>query len=98
VLFPEIGSEMIIAILVAGSLTALVIYLTFGGIRRPVEAPVELGDRLLRDTWRMPPLPELPPRQLTTLNRVWLVVLRAYLIVAAGLVLARIVTLATIGA
>jgi hypothetical protein len=98
VLFPEIGSETIIAILVASILTALVIYLTFGGIRRPIQAPVELADRLLCDTWRMPPLAQLPPRQLTTLNRVWLVVLRGYLIVAAGLVLARIVTLAASGA
>jgi hypothetical protein len=46
----------------------------------------------------MPPLTQLPPRQLTTLNRVWLVVLRDDLIVAAGLVLVRIVTLATSGA
>ena len=96
VLFPEIGSETITAILGLGSLTALVVYLTVGG-RRPVEAPVGVADRLLRDTWRMPPLAQLPPRQLTTLNRVWLVVLRAYLIVAAGLVLVRIVTLATSG-
>jgi hypothetical protein len=43
----------------------------------------------------MPPLAELSPRELTTLNRVWLFVLRAYLIVAAGLVVARIITLAT---
>jgi hypothetical protein len=53
---------------------------------------------VLRDTWRMPPLAELPPRQLTTLNRVWLVVLRGYLIVATGLVLVRIIQLATGGA
>jgi hypothetical protein len=46
----------------------------------------------------MPPLAQLPPRQLTTLNRVWLVVLRADLILAAGLVLVRIVTLTTSGA
>jgi hypothetical protein len=45
----------------------------------------------------MSPLAELPPRPLTTLNKVWLLVLRAYLIAAAGLVLARIVTLATSG-
>lgn len=77
---------------------AIVTYLTFGGIRRPVEAHVALADRLLRDTWRMPPLTQLPPRQLTTLNRVWLVVLRDDLIVAAGLVLVRIVTLAMSGA
>jgi hypothetical protein len=32
------------------------------------------------------------------LNKVWLLVLRAYLVVAAGLVLVRILTLATVGA
>jgi hypothetical protein len=93
VLFPEIGGETIIAILVTGSLTALVIYFV-----TPGETPAEAADRSLRDTWRMPPLTDLPPRPLTTLNRAWLFVLRAYLIVAAGLVLVRIVTLATSGA
>ena len=97
VLYPEISGETIVAVLVGGSLAALVIYLAFGGIRPTVEAPVEPVRRSLRNTWRMPPLPELPPRQLTTLNRVWLFVLRAYLIVAAGLVLLRILTLATGG-
>ena len=97
VLYPEMSGETIIAILVGGSLAALVIYLSFGGMRPTVEAFVEPAGRSLRNTWRMPPLAELPPRQLTTLNRVWLVVLRAYLIVAAGLVLVRIVQLATGG-
>jgi hypothetical protein len=46
------------------------------------------------DNWRMPPLEALPPARLTTLSRVWMIVLRAYLIVAAGLVLFRIVNLA----
>jgi hypothetical protein len=46
--------------------------------------PVAAAWRSRRDTWRMPPLAGLPPRQLTTANRVWLLVLRAYLIVAAG--------------
>jgi len=93
VLFPQIGIETIIAILVAGSVTALGIYLV-----TPGDAPAEPADRSLRDTWRMPPLTDLPPRHLTTLNRAWLFVLRAYLIVAAGLVLVRILTLATGGA
>jgi branched-subunit amino acid transport protein len=92
VLFPEIDSETILAILVAGRATALVIYLI-----TPGEASAEPADPSLRDTWRMPPLANLPLRHLTTLNRTWRLVLRAYLIVAAGLVLARIVTLATIG-
>jgi Mn2+/Fe2+ NRAMP family transporter len=92
VLYPQIGSETIIAILVAGSVTALVIYLV-----SPSGVPAVPADRSLRDTWRMPPLAELPLRGLTTLNKVWLLVLRAYLIVAAGLVLVRIITLATSG-
>jgi hypothetical protein len=48
--------------------------------------------------WRTPPLDELPPARLTLLNRIWMVVLRAYLVVAAGLVLLRIFRLATAGA
>jgi hypothetical protein len=93
VLFPQIGSDAIIAILVAGGVAALGIYLVTSG-----DVPAEPADRSLRDSWRMPPLTHLPPRHLTTLNRAWLFVLRAYLIVAAGLVLVRIVTLATSGA
>jgi hypothetical protein len=95
VLYPGISGGTIIAILVGGCLAALAIYLGFRGLRRPLEAPSEPAGRSLRDTWRMPPLAELSPRELTTLNRVCLFVLPAYLIVAAGLVLARIVTLAT---
>jgi len=90
VLVPEIGSETIIATLVAGSATALVIHLA-----TPSDAP---ADTALRHTWRMPPLTNLPPRHLTTLNRAWLFVLRVYLIVAGGLVLLRIINLATNGA
>ena len=98
VLYPEISGATILAILLSGGLAGVVIFLAFGSIRPTVSAPVEPADRPLRDAWRMPPLALLPPRQLTPLNRAWLLVLRAYLIVAAGLVLSRIVTLATGGA
>ena len=50
------------------------------------------------DNWRMPPLSELPPAQLSVLSRIWMIVLRGYLAVAAGLVLFRILRLATVGA
>jgi Mn2+/Fe2+ NRAMP family transporter len=93
VLHPQIGSDTIIAILAAGSITAAISYLI-----APHGAGGARPDRALRDTWRMRPLAELPPRPLTTLNKIWLLVLRAYLVVAAGLVLARILTLATAGA
>jgi len=94
VLYPEISGKTIIAILVGGGLAGMVICLTFGAVGPTVSAPIEPADRALRDAWLMPPLAQLPPRQLTALNRVWLLVLRAYLIVAAGLVLCRIFTLA----
>jgi hypothetical protein len=63
---------------------------------KPSVAPVAPVEPLRRErsTWRMPPLDQLPPARLTLLNRVWLIVLRAYLVLAGGLVLVRIVMLA----
>ncbi len=46
----------------------------------------------------MPPLDRLPPARLSKLSRIWMIVLRGYLVVAAGLVLLRILQLATAGA
>ena len=47
-----------------------------------------------RDTWRMPPLDQLPPAKLSLAAKTWMGVLRLYLVVAGGLVLFRIVMLA----
>ena len=47
-----------------------------------------------RNTWRMPPLRELPPAKLSLAAKIWMGVLRLYLVVAGGLVLFRIVMLA----
>jgi hypothetical protein len=44
-----------------------------------------------RDTWRMPPLAGLPPPNLTLSKRVWMGVLRGYLIVAVALVLVKVI-------
>jgi NRAMP (natural resistance-associated macrophage protein)-like metal ion transporter len=102
VLFPGITGNQILAIVIGGSVLAI---LTAVGARlaTPVRVPTRataesvpptLQVRLERDHWRMPPLDELPPTRLTMLNRIWLLVLRAYLVVAGGLVLARVVMLA----
>ncbi len=47
-----------------------------------------------RADWRMPPLHKLPPAHLSLAARSWMFVLRAYLVLAAGLILFRIVMLA----
>jgi NRAMP (natural resistance-associated macrophage protein)-like metal ion transporter len=97
VLFPDIGDGTILAILVAGGALAILGWLATGGARRRASAGTAANDGL-RALWRMPPLAELPPRRLSRRERLWLIVLRAYLFLAAGLVLARIVMLAVSGA
>jgi hypothetical protein len=100
VLFPAISGIHIVAILVGGSALALILSLgarLVDNRRDPrSEEPVRFtaADRL---TWRMPSLDELPPARLTVLDRTWLVVLRGYLVVAAGLVLVRIILLVVPG-
>jgi hypothetical protein len=53
---------------------------------------VEPGiDRAARDTWRMPPLDSLEPQKMTVATRVWMAVLRGYLVIAVGLVIVKVV-------
>jgi hypothetical protein len=106
VLYPDISETQIEGILAGGSILAVIVAI---GARfaEPAVVPTKPAlDSIVpteqiareRNIWRMPPLGELPPMRLTMLSRIWLIVLRGYLIVAAGLVLARIVQLATVGA
>ena len=97
VLFPDQTSEtVILAILVGGSLIALIAAAASGAFSR---AP--MGDQQPkvwnRATWRMPPLAKLQPTQLSRASKVWMLALRGYLVLAGGLVLVRIVTLAING-
>jgi len=88
VVFPGIGKGAIAAILLAGGALAVAAAVAAGRDRRRGQAPGL--DRRGREEWRMPPLHRLRPILLTPLTRLWLVVLRGYLLVAAGLVLVRI--------
>ena len=54
----------------------------------------EIIDRTNRWTWRMPPLDQVEPARMTLLTRIGMIVLRGYLMVAAGLILVRIIHLA----
>ncbi|HZC96877.1 MAG TPA: NRAMP family divalent metal transporter [Bradyrhizobium sp.] len=99
VVFPGMGDTQIISILSGGSVVGLAatIAVTFANRKRPQppQTATPALDPKLLDTWRMPPIDQLPPARLTTSNRIWLIVLRGYLVLAAGLVLVRIVLLAT---
>jgi hypothetical protein len=100
VLFPAISGVHILAILVGGSLLALLMSLGAHIIdkrRGPRIQQIPTFTAADRTTWRMAPLGELPPARLTVLDRTWLIVLRGYLIIAAGLVLVRIVLLVAPG-
>jgi NRAMP (natural resistance-associated macrophage protein)-like metal ion transporter len=100
VLFPAITGRQIAMILVGGTATGCAI-----AVAVRLAAPRAVGrpagpapcDAAQRNTWRMPPLAELPAAELGLASRIWLITLRAYLVAAAGLVLLRILTLVFAG-
>ena len=100
VLFPDATNEQVIlGILLGGAFTGLLVaaaavLLAERGKPLDVVKLATDGAAGLRAHWRMPPLDELPPARLSLAAKVWMGVLRLYLVVAGGLVLVRIVTLA----
>jgi NRAMP (natural resistance-associated macrophage protein)-like metal ion transporter len=92
VLFPDMGEKTLIALLGGGMAFTLAIAAVLLMVRR--EDRRVWTDAFGRMIWRMPPLDHLPPAQLTPLTRIWLTVLRGYLIIAGGLVFWRILELA----
>ena len=91
VMYPDISGEAIVDVLVGGTVLAIAGYLATVLIRRNKRV-VEPGiDRAARDTWRMPPLDSLEPQKMTVATRVWMAVLRGYLVVAVGLVIVKVV-------
>jgi NRAMP (natural resistance-associated macrophage protein)-like metal ion transporter len=99
--YPDISGATIMKILVGGTLLAVAGYAAteFARQRRgapavEVAAPNAAALKAVRDTWRMPPLAELPKPNLTLAKRVWMGVLRAYLVIAVGLVIVKVVQMA----
>jgi Mn2+/Fe2+ NRAMP family transporter len=92
VLFPGIGSGVIVGVLAGGAAVAVLGWAVaaFSGKRAPAVRISRLGKLY----WRMPPLSALPAPRMTRLEKAWMIVLRGYLLVAGGLVLVRIVELA----
>ena len=103
VLFPgATHAQAILGILTGGGVAAVIIALVIMALSQNGKAAcaeVETVDvtALDRDAWRMPPLAELPPAKLSLAAKTWMGILRLYLVVAGGLVLVRILTLAVGG-
>jgi NRAMP (natural resistance-associated macrophage protein)-like metal ion transporter len=105
VLYPDISDTVILSILIGGSALGLATALGVAlaqrrrGMPGPGSTePIFHAANVSKQNWRMPPLEQLPPARLSPASRIWMIVLRGYLVVAGGLVLFRIFQLATAGA
>ncbi|MYT32340.1 MULTISPECIES: NRAMP family divalent metal transporter [unclassified Streptomyces] len=96
VLFPDITSAAILDIMAICGVAGL-LALGYAELRRRHKGWSSSGrpiDRTGKETWRMPPLDQLPAPILSTGRKVGLTALRTYLLVAMALVIVRIVQLA----
>jgi Mn2+/Fe2+ NRAMP family transporter len=100
VMYPDITGATILEVLAGGTLLTVVaaiamLLLRKRGVNAWADAlSTSLQQKAPRDTWRMPPLTDLPPPNLTLSKRVWMGVLRGYLIVAVALVVVKVVQVA----
>ena len=95
VVFPDITDGEIIATLGGGAALGVIGFLATRLVTKRGLAP-ERGevDVLDRETWRMRPLAELPPLRLPPAARLWMGVLRLYLVVAVGMALFAVIKIA----
>lgn len=99
VIYPDITGETILEVLAGGTVLAVVaatglFLVRKRGVNAWADALTASLQKDSRDTWRMPPLADLPPPNLTLSKRVWMGVLRGYLIVAVALVLVKVIQVA----
>ena len=81
-----IGGGMLLALVVAGA--AMLLRRNGQDNHEPTEAGAD------RASWRMPPLSRLSPARLTLTKRIWLGVLRCYLVAATIMVIVRVMQIA----
>jgi len=90
VVYPQTGSRTILAIVTGCTLAACAI----GAIGARGSSGARPRSAAPPGPWHMPSLATLTPLRMTPAARLWMIVLRGYLAIAAGLVLLRIVELA----
>ncbi len=95
-LFPGLSGETIVAVLGGGSVLGVVGFAAMQWLRRGEVRSLSnrVLDRHQRATWRMPPVDQLPPPSQSRITKIWMGVLRLYLVAAVVLVIVKVVQLA----
>jgi NRAMP (natural resistance-associated macrophage protein)-like metal ion transporter len=99
VLFPDISDAHILGVLIGGTAIGAIVagavklYERKKGIQVNKDS-LEAMTQTERDNWRMPAMETLAPARLTLSSRMWMLVLRGYLVIAAGLLMVKLVVLA----
>ena len=91
VLFPGLGAHLMLQVLIGGAIAALAAAAL--PVVRALRTPARRFAPGVRENWRTPPLGTLGRARLTPWARLGMASMRAYLLIAAGLVLARIAML-----
>ena len=65
----------------------------FTSVTKGISAAAVRDAKERRAGWRMPPIGELPAPKLTLSTRIWMGVLRGYLLIAVGLVIVKVIEL-----
>ncbi|HVY16635.1 MAG TPA: NRAMP family divalent metal transporter [Rhodopila sp.] len=86
-LFPGLSGEAMLSVLAGGSAAGALGFLVLRPRGAAASTPGPAGDRT---RWMMPPLETLPPPAITRSTRVWLSVLRVYLVVAVAMVVFKV--------
>lgn len=96
VVFPDISSEALKQLITDGGIVSLVITLlvNFLPVKRAQEPEIIL-EKEMKLQWRMPSLNELTPMALSVGNKIWMAVLRGYLVLAIGIVIYKAIMVAT---
>jgi Mn2+/Fe2+ NRAMP family transporter len=99
VVFPDMSGQIISDILIGGGVIGLLIAIAVNVLHAREE--MEHGgrahhkahkpDRQQRYEWRMPALEQLPPLVLSQRNKWWMTVMRAYLLIAMGMVIYKVI-------
>lgn len=99
ILFSEMTDVSILWIIVTGMIAAILLVIgvkRYEQSRRISKVAEKRFDKTLRDTWRMPPVSKLPAAHFSLLNRLWMIVLRGYLVVATGILIFKMIQLALV--